>query len=80
MEIFRTKLPTPFNLPKRLNRLGELVYNLWWTWHPEATRSIGRLDYDLWEKLGHNPIRFLREIPRARLNKAARDKDYLAIY
>ena len=80
MEIFRTKLPTPFNLPKRLSRLGEFVYNLWWTWHPEATRAIGRLDYDLWERLGHNPIRFLREIGRARLDQAAQDDDYLAIY
>jgi len=80
MEMFRTKLPTPFNLPNRLSRLSEFVYNLWWTWHPEATRAIGRLDYDLWESLGHNPIRFLREIGRARLNQAARDQDYLAIY
>jgi starch phosphorylase len=80
MEIFRTKLPTPFNLPKRLSRLGEFVYNLWWTWHPEATRAIGRLDYDLWERLGHNPIRFFREIGRARLDQAAQDEDYLAIY
>jgi glycogen phosphorylase len=80
MEIFRTKLPTPFNLPKRLSRLGEFVYNLWWTWHPEATRAIGRLDYDLWERLGHNPIRFFREIGRERLDQAAQDDDYLAIY
>ena len=80
MEIFRTKLPAPFNLPKRLSRLGELVYNLWWTWHPEATRAIGRLDYDLWERLGHNPIRFFREIGRARLDQAAQNEDYLAIY
>jgi len=80
MDMFRSKLPKPFDLPKRLARLGELVYNLWWTWHPEAARLYGRLDYDLWERLGHNPIRFLREIGRARLNQAAKDKEYLAIY
>jgi starch phosphorylase len=80
MDTFRTNLPTPFDLPTRLNRLSDLVYNLWWTWHPDAVRAIGRLDYDLWERLGHNPIRFLREIGRARLNQAAQDKDYLAIY
>ncbi len=80
MEIFRAQLPQPFSLPKRLKRLGELAYNLWWTWQPEATRAFGRLDYDLWERLGHNPIRFLREIKRARLNQAAKDKDYLALY
>ncbi len=80
MELFRTRLPQPFSLPKRLARLGELAYNLWWTWHPEAVRALGRLDYDLWERLGHNPIRFLREIKRSRLNQAAKDKEYLALY
>jgi starch phosphorylase len=53
---------------------------LWWTWHPEAARLFGRLDYDLWERLGHNPIRLLREIARTRLNQAAGDKDYLVLY
>ena len=76
-------LSTPsqkFDLPKRIARLGELAFNLWWTWQPEAVRVFGRLDYDLWERLGHNPIRLLREIGRARLNQAAKDKDYLALY
>ena len=80
MEPFRTKLPAPFDLPERLNRLSDLVYNLWWTWHPDAVRAIGRLDYDLWERLGHNPIRFLREIGRVRLNQIVQDTEYLAIY
>jgi starch phosphorylase len=60
--------------------LHELSYNLWWTWHPEAARLFGRLDYELWERLGHNPIRLLREIERARLKQAASDKDYLKLY
>jgi starch phosphorylase len=80
MSTFKTKLPQPFDLPKRISRLGELAYNLWWTWHHEAARLFGRLDYALWERLGHNPIRFLREIARARLTQAASDKDYLALY
>ncbi len=62
MDTFRTQLPDGFNLPKRLSRLGELAYNLWWIWQPEAARVFGRLDYDLWERLGHNPIRLLREV------------------
>jgi starch phosphorylase len=80
MDTFRSKLPNHFDLPKRLARLGELVYNLWWTWQPEAARLFSRIDYDIWERLDHNPIRFLREIGRARLNKVAKDKDYLALY
>jgi glycogen phosphorylase len=80
MGVFRAPALQPFNLPKRLTRLSELAYNLWWTWHPEAVRAFGRLDYDLWERLGHNPIRLLREIKRRRINLAVKDKDYLANY
>ena len=80
MDLFRAKAPEPYNLPKRLGRLGELAYNMWWTWHPEAVRVLGRLDYALWERLDHNPIRLLREVKRRRLNLAAKDKDYLANY
>jgi starch phosphorylase len=78
--MFKTNLPQPFDLPKPISRLGELAYNLWWTWQPEAARLFSRLDFDLWERLNHNPIRLLREIERARLNQAAKDKDYLALY
>jgi len=80
MKQFRTNLPDGFNLPKRLARLSELAYNLWWTWQPEAGRLFGRLDFDLWERLGHNPIRMLREVGRPRLNQAAKSKSYLAAY
>lgn len=77
---FLTSPSQKFDLPKRIARLGELATNLWWTWHPEATRLFGRLDYDLWERLGHNPIRMLNEVGSARLNQAAKDKDYLVLY
>jgi glycogen phosphorylase len=77
---FITTPSQKFDLPKRIARLGELATNLWWTWHPEATRLFGRLDYDLWERLAHNPIRLLNEIERDRLNQAAKDKDYLTLY
>ena len=68
---FLTSPSQKFDLPKRIARLGELATNLWWTWQPEAVRIFGRLDYDLWERLGHNPIHFLKEIGRARLKQAA---------
>lgn len=77
---FLTSPSQKFDLPKRIVRLGELATNLWWTWQPEAVRLFGRLDYDLWERIGHNPIRLLKEIVRSRLDQAAKDKDYLALY
>ncbi len=80
MNTFRSKLPNGFDLPKRLSRLSELAYNLWWTWKPQAARAFSHLDADLWERLGHNPILFLREIGRPRLNQVAKNKEYLALY
>ena len=74
MNNFRSHLPDGFDLPKRISRLGELAYNLWWTWKPDAKRALRRLDADLWERLGHNPIRFLHEIGRRRLNQAAKNE------
>ena len=80
MVSFHSKLPNQFDLPRRIDRLGELAYNLWWTWQPEAQRLFARLDFDLWERLSHNPIRLLRELERSILNVAAQDKDYIARY
>jgi starch phosphorylase len=80
MNNFRSKLPNGFDLPKRLSRLSELAYNLWWTWKPQAARVFSHLDADLWERLGHNPILLLREIGRPRLNQAAKNKEYVALY
>src|SRR5687767_7948081 len=80
MNTFRTKLPDGFDLPERLSRLSEFVYNLWWTWQPEALRLFSRIDYALWDRLGHNPIRFLREVSRPRLNQAVEDQEYLVLF
>ncbi len=80
MNTFRSKLPNGFDLPARISRLSELAYNLWWTWQPEASRAFSRIDNDLWERLGHNPILFLREVGRPRLNQAAKSKQYLSLY
>lgn len=77
---FLTSPSQTFDLPKRIVRLAELATNLWWTWHPEAARVFGRLDYDLWERLGHNPIRLLNEIDKEKLNQLANDKEYLSLY
>jgi starch phosphorylase len=36
-EILR-EVPNHFSLPRRISRLGELAYNLWWAWNPDAAR------------------------------------------
>ena len=80
MPSFLTKLPNHFDLPRRINRLGELAYNLWWTWNPHAQRLFSRVDGALWERLNHNPLRFLPSVGRFEINAAAQDPVYLELY
>lgn len=80
MATFKTKIPTNFDLPRRINRLGELSYNLWWAWNPTALRLFNRIDNSLWERVNHNPVRFLRELERSALNAAAQNANYLDVY
>jgi starch phosphorylase len=67
-------------MPARINRLYELAYNLWWSWHPEAQALYSSLDTDLWENVSHNPVRFLSEIEPEKLESAATNEEYLAHY
>ena len=77
---FRTVIPSHFTLPRRINRLGQLAYNLWWTWGPEASRLFLRIDPILWEKTNHNPIRFLPQVDPARLKILTQDRYFLDHY
>jgi glycogen phosphorylase len=80
MDSFRAVITTDFNLPRRIARLGTLAYNLWWTWNPDAQRLFQRIDADLWERLHHNPIRFLRKANKNLLKDITRDRYFLDYY
>jgi len=67
-------------LPRRMARLGELAYNLWWSWHPEAQEVFKAIDGALWEDCYHNPIKFLRQAKRKAFNAAIHDKRCLELY
>jgi starch phosphorylase len=69
-----------FALPDRIKGLGKLAFDLWWTWNPEAREVFRRLDYPLWRLTAHNPVRMLRMVPRERLEQAAADPAFLALY
>ena len=49
--IIKSILPNHFDLPKRLSRLGELAYNLWWVWNPDAQQLFRQIDEALWDEL-----------------------------
>ncbi|MEI7988515.1 MAG: alpha-glucan family phosphorylase [Chloroflexota bacterium] len=73
-------IPSTFDLPRRINRLSELAYNLWWAWNPDAYRLFIRIDKDLWEQVYHNPVRFLKQVERSALNAVTQDRYYLEDY
>lgn len=77
---FRAEINNNFSLPRRIARLGELAYNMWWSWNPESQRLFMRIDRDLWERVNHNPILFLRQVERARLNSVTNNRYYLEFY
>ncbi|CAA9267983.1 MAG: Glycogen phosphorylase, partial [uncultured Chloroflexia bacterium] len=67
-------------VPSTIQRLYELAYNLWWTWHVEAQALYAELDPELWEQVNHNPVRQLAEVNPERLEAAASDAPYLRRY
>ena len=66
------------SLPKELESLHELAYNLIWVWDHDLMELLIRLDPDLWEKTNHNPVLMLGMISQERLNTASRDDALLA--
>ncbi len=65
-------------LPPALEKLRDLAYNIRWSWNHDTISLFRRLDSDLWEATGHNPVRMLGAIDQQRLEAAASDDALLA--
>jgi glucan phosphorylase len=77
---YQREYPNHYDLPKKIERLKELAYNLWWVWNPEGQRLFSYIDRPLWESLNHNPIAFLHQVDSAKLDQAAKNEYYLDDY
>jgi len=77
MESLKNKFPY---LPDRIEGLGQLAYNLWWSWNPAARMLFKTLDRQAWKESVHNPVRMLREIPPEVLDAASLNTHYLIHY
>lgn len=66
------------SLPAPLEGLRRLAYNLRWSWDHDSIELFRRLDGDLWEATGHNPVRMLGAMDQAQLEAASRDETFLA--
>jgi starch phosphorylase len=77
MPSIRKYVVTP-SLPKKLQPLLDIARNIWWTWNPEAIFLLRRVDPDLWDKHGHNPIAVLGSLTAERVDALLRDVAFLA--
>ncbi len=67
-------------IPPALSRLPGLAYNVLWSWDRSVRALFRRLDPQMWNDSGHNPVLMLSALPQATLEKAAADSRYLALY
>jgi glycogen phosphorylase len=69
-----TVLPT---LPEQLAGLKAIAGNMYWSWHSEFADLFRRIDSQLWEACGHNPVKLLGNVSQARLEDIAQNEGYL---
>ena len=79
MYIFNRITVNP-QLPKRIEKLSEIANNLWWSWNTEYLRLFQSIDRDLWEQSSKNPVEFLKNVSQERLEKSAKDINFLKEY
>jgi starch phosphorylase len=65
-------------LPPRLRALEDLAYNLRWSWDHETIGLFRRVDHELWEETGHNPVLLLGSVRQERLKELAEDEAFAA--
>ncbi len=66
------------SLPEKIEGLRKVAYNLRWCWSHGSVELFRRLDRDLWETSGHNPVLMLGTIEQSKLEAAAKDDAFLA--
>ncbi len=75
----RTVPAAEFDLPRPLERLYDLAYNLWWTWQPRAHLLFSAIDPGRWIQ-DRNPVELLLNVPRGRWETLLHDESFLAAY
>jgi glycogen phosphorylase len=65
-----------FNLPRGLEGLSELAYNLWWSWTPRAGALFSRIDSVAWTR-HRNAIPVLTAAGPAHWAALAADEDFM---
>jgi glycogen phosphorylase len=63
--------------PPELERLGAIVANLRWSWHPDSWDLLESVDPELWAACGADPGKMFGEVSAHRLAVLAKDRRFL---
>ncbi|HEV8242167.1 MAG TPA: alpha-glucan family phosphorylase [Thermoanaerobaculia bacterium] len=66
-------------LPREVQGLYELAYNLWWTWSPKATELFEDIDRRAWSHY-HNPVQMLINVERRQWEHLIDNDNFLEAY
>ncbi|MFW5867377.1 MAG: alpha-glucan family phosphorylase [Armatimonadota bacterium] len=75
MKAYRSYTVQP-RLPECLQPLRDVAMNLWWSYTPDAREVLRRVDRDLWDESGHNPIKMMGMISQERWQELAADDSF----
>ncbi len=67
-------------IPTEISRLEEISYNLWWSWDKTAEELFIEIDSRLWEEVGGNPVKLLKEVKHSRLKGLIKNPDFMNKY
>jgi starch phosphorylase len=76
---FRSAPLADIELPKEVDRLRDLAYNLWWTWNPQARRMFAHIQPGLWA-IYRNPVELLINIDPHHWETLLDDDVFLTMY
>ncbi len=79
MYVFNRVTVVP-QLPERVKKLPEIANNLWWSWNTEFLKLFLDIDVDLWDRIGKNPVKFLKLVSQEKIEKMAEDPNFLKKY
>ncbi len=80
MSYLFNKITVRPQLPKRIGKLYDISYNLWWSWNTDFLKLFKQIDIDLWENCQKNPIKFLKLVSQDKLEEICKNEDFLKGY
>ena len=67
-------------LPSRIEKLSVIANNLWWSWNTDFLKLFKVIDIDLWERVGKNPVKFLKNVSQEKLEEVCKNQEFLKQY